>query len=138
MPSLPPSHHCCWRHRTAIPTRGDLQFRLTEETNEEGKEHSSKTRTKIAIVLRSRRRETIDDFIAEAYDWYLGQLKKLQNSSRYLYEMQFPSGGSSSLSSGGEDGGGGGGGPKERNYKRYKLSDDKTFGAAALFGPEGG
>jgi len=47
-------------------------------------------------------------FINEAYQWYLGELRKIEDNSRYLYEMQV------------RDGGG-------RLYKRYKLSDHKTF-----------
>jgi len=116
-----------------IRAKDGLEFRITEETNEEGKEGSSKTRTKIVLVLRAQRKETVDEFIEEAYNWYLGQLKKLQDSSRYLYEMQFPA--SSSSSSSEEGGGGGGGGStKDRSYKRFKLSDDKTF--ESLFFPE--
>ena len=48
---------------------------------------------------------------------YIAELKKLEDSSRYLYEMQIKSG------SGKDDG------EDKRFYKRYKLSDEKTFGS---------
>jgi len=69
------------------------------------------------LRFRSRNAEAIDSFINEAYQWYLGELRKMEDNSRYLYEMQLRD--SSSKSGEGTSGG--------RHYKRYKLSDHKTF-----------
>lgn len=47
-----------------------------------------------------------------AYDWYLDELRKLEDNSRHFYELQ-------QVTS--EDDGG------TAAYKRFKLADEKTF-----------
>ncbi|KAG7360684.1 cell division protein FtsH [Nitzschia inconspicua] len=62
----------------------------------------------------------IDAFIDEAYKWYMNELKKLEDHSRYYYEMKAPEskiGGDSNQ----DDSQG------VIAYKRYKLSNHKTF-----------
>jgi len=84
-----------------------------EQSDEDKGEKGEKTICTERYRFRSRSAAAIDSFIDEAYQWYLGELRKLEDNSRYLYEMQV------------------GGGDKDsagaRSYKRYKLSDHKTF-----------
>jgi len=93
-----------------------------EESEEDKGEKAEKTVSMMRYRFRSRSSQAIDSFVNEAYQWYLGELRKLEDNSRYLYEMQVRGG---SSSSGDRESAG------QRIYKRYKLSDDKTF--ASLF-----
>ena len=52
------------------------------------------------------------------YAWYIEELKKQEDNSRYLYEMQLNPG----KSSGGDEDS-----AATRVFKRYKLSDEKQF-----------
>mmetsp|Transcript_21077 Transcript_21077/g.44965 ORF Transcript_21077/g.44965 Transcript_21077/m.44965 type:complete len:793 (-) Transcript_21077:91-2469(-) len=100
-------------------TVGPAMVELRVEENEEDKgDKGEKTISTMRYRFRSRNPEAIDCFINEAYQWYLGELRKMEDNSRYLYEMQVRV--SSSTSGGGEATG-------ARSYKRYKLSDHKTF-----------
>jgi chaperone BCS1 len=76
---------------------------------------SLKHRHEIKLHFKSEGKESIDFFIDKAYKWYLSQLRKLEDDSRYLYELITPKGGSDD----GEESG--------KKYKRYQLSDEKTF-----------
>jgi hypothetical protein len=62
--------------------------------------------------------ESIDSFIGTAYEWYLEQIKRLEDSSKYMCEVKTND--SSSSSYGGQSTG-------RCQYKQYKLSDKKTF-----------
>uniref|UniRef100_A0A7S4R314 AAA+ ATPase domain-containing protein n=1 Tax=Alexandrium monilatum TaxID=311494 RepID=A0A7S4R314_9DINO len=88
-----------------------------EESEEDKGQKAEKTVSTLQYRLRSRSFHAIDSFINEAYQWYLGELKQMEDNSRYLYEMQM---GPSSKSSDRDEGG-------RRAYKRYKLSGEKTF-----------
>ncbi|KAL7578844.1 hypothetical protein ACA910_016064 [Epithemia clementina (nom. ined.)] len=71
-------------------------------------------------TFRSGSGVAIDAFIDKAYQWYMNELRKLDDNSRYLYELK-----SSSFSrKGGEDEDDG---PTGRVYTRYRLSEEKTF-----------
>ena len=100
-----------------IPVAEGIELRVEETENDKG-EKAEKTAISHRYKFRSFRKGAIDGFVEEAYQWYLGELRKQEDSSRYLYEMQV---GKSSSSSGGGDSDG------ARTYKRYKLSDEKTF-----------
>ena len=40
-------------------------------------------------MLKSTKGEAlVDQYISRVYEWYLAELRKLQDHSRYLYEMQ--------------------------------------------------
>ena len=88
----------------------------------------------IDFCFRSSRpdgKQRIDTFLKKAFDWYVAQVESQTDRSRYLYMMQVATAGS-----GGDDGGDGeeevsGSGP---SYKRYKLSEEKTFDS--LFFPQ--
>lgn len=88
----------------------ELQIRESEDTV--GSKESEKQRNTITYHLRSQGDTSIDDFLQKAYDWYLDELRKLEDNSRHYYEMQ-------KIQS--EDEGG------TASYKRFKLSDEKTF-----------
>ncbi len=79
---------------------------------------SSKQRRELALYFRSVGKDAIDDFIDKAYKWYLDQLRSLEDDSRYMYELK------SSGPSGGDNEGGS---SSSHEYKRYQLSDEKTF-----------
>jgi len=94
-----------------------VEFRV-DETEEDKGEKGEKTVSMMSYRFRSRSAEAIDSFIEKAYQWYLGELRKLEDNSRYLYEMQVKV--STSLTGEKESSG-------PRSYKRYKLSDHKAF-----------
>mmetsp|Transcript_26143 Transcript_26143/g.48201 ORF Transcript_26143/g.48201 Transcript_26143/m.48201 type:complete len:778 (-) Transcript_26143:77-2410(-) len=90
-----------------------VELRVEEDEQDKG-EKGEKTISTVRYRFRSYSAHAIDSFINEAYQWYLAELKQMDDNSRYLYEMQMKVGTS------GESTG-------ARTYKRYKLSDDKSF-----------
>jgi len=82
--------------------------------NQEGNGEENNTKTTLVFRLRSFGKNSIDAFIDTAYDWYMDELKQLDDDSRYFYEME-------SLDDDTEDASGG------NSFKRYRLSDEKTF-----------
>mmetsp|Transcript_6050 Transcript_6050/g.10458 ORF Transcript_6050/g.10458 Transcript_6050/m.10458 type:complete len:680 (+) Transcript_6050:54-2093(+) len=97
-----------------------ILYMKTVLKEDEGDEKSRTQKRTINITLSADTEEAVDGFIDRAYAWYLDELRKMVDNSRYMYEMM--KGGSSS-----EDGGEKG----SKTYRRYKLSDEKTF--ASLF-----
>lgn len=89
---------------------------LVEEQKEDinGNNDSIKHKHDITLHFKSEGKDSIDVFIDKAYKWYLGQLRTLEDNSRYLYELK-------QSNSMGEDS------KSDRNYKRYQLSEEKTF-----------
>jgi hypothetical protein len=75
-----------------------------------GKDNAQQRETK-TYHLRSLGNTSIDDFVEKAYNWYIDELQKLEDNSRHLYELQAKESGDTF------------------NYKRYKLSEEKTFGS---------
>lgn len=65
----------------------------------------------MTIRVKSSSKESINAFLKKAYDWYVDQLKSVENTDRFLFELE-------SCSSRGQ------GTP---SFHRYKLGDDKTF-----------
>jgi len=112
-----------------IDIQDGLEFMQRQNEQEEGGEQSKTKKKTVTYMLKSTKgEELVDQYIDEVYEWYLSELRKLQDHSRYLYEMQVKAGGGES--------GGEGAPPSDgnRQYKRYKLSDEKTFGS--LYFPE--
>ena len=73
--------------------------------------------------------KAIDCFIDKAYQWYMQELKKMEDHARYLYELKAEdSYGQSNNEEGGRRG---------RVYTRYRLSDEKTF-ESLFFGQKEG
>eukprot|EP01047_Picozoa_sp_COSAG01_P073729 COSAG01_NODE_12105_length_1800_cov_2.820106_2_plen_241_part_00 len=74
----------------------------------------------------------IDRFLQTAFDWYVEQVHAQTDPARYLYMMQVAKdGGGGGDDDDDDDGGGDNKGPL---YKRYKLSEEKTFDS--LFFPQ--
>jgi hypothetical protein len=63
----------------------------------------------------------IDAFIDTAYQWYIAELRKLEDHARYLYEMKVPE---INIGRNNDDNDGDSSGT---TYQRYKLSDEKSF-----------
>mmetsp|Transcript_83899 Transcript_83899/g.130999 ORF Transcript_83899/g.130999 Transcript_83899/m.130999 type:complete len:714 (-) Transcript_83899:87-2228(-) len=104
---------------------GIMFMRKTDdEDGDEKTKFSSKT---ITLSMLAKSEAEVDAFIDKAYNWYLDELRKMQNDSRYMYEL-VATGGSKSSDGDGDSSAG------QRTYRRYKLSDEKTF--ASLFFPE--
>jgi len=104
-----------------IGTHGKLNPALVklilEKTEEDrGEKNSAHTRITEVLKLRSESGDAIDAFVDKAYLWYLEQLKKLEDHSRYLYELKA----ATKTSEEGDQN-------KECVYRRYRLSDEKTF-----------
>lgn len=89
---------------------------MVEETKEDINNKNSDSmqqKHELTLIFKSEGKDSIDVFIDKAYEWYLDQLRTLEDNSRYLYEMKQPSKDDENDSS--------------RSYKRYQLSDEKTF-----------
>ena len=84
---------------------------MTEHENDKG-EKAEKTVVTHLYKFRSTTAGAIDAFVDKTYEWYIEELKKQEDNSRYLYEMQL----NSKAEGGGEDGG-----AASRVFKRYKL-----------------
>ena len=65
------------------------------------------------ILLESYSTQAIDSFIKVAYDWYMEQLKSIENNNRYYYDLV--------------DFEGRGGNFETPIFKKYLLSEEKTF-----------
>jgi len=84
-----------------------------KEDNDKGSDSGSKNqRRELTLQFSSEGKESIDSFINKAYTWYLDELRKLEDDSRYMYELITPK----------KDDDG-----TNQKYKRYQLSDEKTF-----------
>jgi len=94
-----------------------IELRIEEVERDKG-EKAEKTQITNLYKFRSDGKGKIDKYINEAYDWYIQELRKLEDSSRYLYEMQLQES---------KNDEGGGSNASSRHYRRYKLSDEKTF-----------
>merc|ERR1712038_1571476 len=92
---------------------------LREEMKVQNGKDETQTRQHFesCLIFQSEGEDAIDNFIDTAYGWYLDQLRSLEDDSRYMYELKAPK-------IGGKDGN-----DKENghSYKRYQLSDEKTF-----------
>ena len=87
---------------------------VSDGTNE-GKSHST-----ITFQFVSPGATSIDAFIDVAYKWYINELKKMDDHSRYLYDLKSTASKSSSSEDGDAEG-------TSIEYNRYKLSEEKTF-----------
>lgn len=114
------------QHGAWIDVAKGLRFRQTLiEPNEEGQDKIKKTTIRFEFEgVNPGGAERIDKFIDEAFVAYKNKMKALADHSRYLYMLvKSPSQSSSSKDEGGDDGDG----ASSRVYKRYKLSDEKSF-----------
>lgn len=90
----------------------EVEFKVQEQVEDMNKNDSVKQKIETTLYFKSEGKDSIDIFIDIAYKWYLEQLRSLEDNSRYLYELK--KNGSDEDSDG-------------NCYKRYKLSDEKTF-----------
>jgi hypothetical protein len=113
------------QYGTWIKLRPRLRFRQTLiEPNSEGEEKIKKTTIRYDFEGENPGGDkVIDEFIDEAFTSYKEKMKALADHSRYLYMLVKSPLSSSSSNEGGE----GGEGAPTRVYKRYKLSDEKSF-----------
>eukprot|EP00934_Nitzschia_sp_Nitz4_P006844 Nitzschia sp. Nitz4//scaffold67_size101165//54792//56993//NITZ4_004530-RA/size101165-processed-gene-0.59-mRNA-1//-1//CDS//3329556477//6834//frame0 len=100
-----------------------VRLRIEHETRQEGdgKEGSNKVQNiqNTTYHFTSPGKGAIDALIDTAYQWYLQELKKMEDDSRYYYEMKVPE---IKLTGNDDDDNSSG-----IMYKRYKLSEEKTF-----------
>eukprot|EP00929_Paragymnodinium_shiwhaense_P036800 TRINITY_DN1968_c0_g1_i1.p1 TRINITY_DN1968_c0_g1~~TRINITY_DN1968_c0_g1_i1.p1 ORF type:complete len:708 (-),score=184.45 TRINITY_DN1968_c0_g1_i1:117-2180(-) len=101
----------------------DVMYMKTTTEGEQSGDSKVSKRT-IELSLSGGSMAAVDAFIDEAYQWYLDELTKMQDNSRYMYEMMGET----------KSGDGEGDAGSATKYRRYRLSDDKTF--ASLFFPE--
>jgi ATPase family associated with various cellular activities (AAA) len=110
------------------PTMVKIFISEDEENVSEGTKETSKSQCTTTFQIESSSANAIDSFTDTAYDWYLAELKKMDDHSRYLYELKATN---SSDRDSDDDGGSSSSGLV---YNRYKLSDEKTFDS--LFFPQ--
>jgi chaperone BCS1 len=99
----------------------------TEGDNNDGGHNNSKNKNSknvenITFHFLSPEKGAIDAFIDTAYHWYLRELRKMDDNSRYFYEMKLPDikigkGGDCDDNASSEG----------ISYKRYRLSEEKSF-----------
>lgn len=104
-----------------------VQLWISEnEENIVGKESDGKAHCTTTFEFASSGSTAIDSFIQTAYQWYMDELRKMEDNSRYLYELR-----AMKKTSGRFGGGGGDEGETADDapvlYSRYKLSEEKTF-----------
>ena len=117
----PPKHR--WT-QVRSDKSGRVELRVIEHEQDKG-EKAEKSVITNCYQFRSAAKGAIDAMIDDIYAWYIAELKKQEDNSRYLYEMQIQP---KSSSSGGDDDG-----SASRVFKRYKLSDEKQF-SSLFFG----
>ncbi len=91
-------------------------------------------RETIVFELKCPKRDgptQIDAFIERAVSWYKAELLKMRDDCRYMYTMVHTASGAAPSFGKAPKGSGGGGDEASSSfkYKRYKLSDHKTFDA---------
>ena len=90
-----------------------------DSSDSEGEEKSASKKTQnsqsTTYTFRSLDGHAIDTFLDTAYKWYIQQLKQKEDISRYYYDLEPETGTSNSNSQ------------STRYYKRFRLSEDKTF-----------
>lgn len=104
----------------------DVNNEEDKDKGGEGKSQREFSKERICFHFRTKLpngEEVINEWINMAFQWYVTEMEKLQDNSRYMYVL------SPDATTNSEDGN-----KDERKYKRYKLSEEKTFNA--LFFPE--
>jgi hypothetical protein len=106
----------------------DVQFMFGESEHQtqedEGEEEDGQKSNKSKIIkerrestyqLRSIGEHSVDAFIKEAYEWYVAEIRRSEkDTTRYMYDMK-----TAEISMDTED--------KTHTFKKYRLSDEKTF-----------
>ena len=94
-----------------------VRMSITQNTTKEEEKEGDKKKNieNTTLHFKSKSGNAIDDFVDTAYQWYLGELTKLDDHSRFYYEMNAKVVDAS------------GGNKISAPYRRYRLSEDKTF-----------
>ena len=105
-----------------------IELLRTHSTSNDDNDNKSSIKTETTtITMRAHGKDAdarISALVQKAFDWYAKSLEAEKDEKRYLYMMlRNPSGG-----------GEGGDGQVNRLYKRYELSDEKTF--SSLYFPQ--
>lgn len=100
----------------------EVKLRIEHNEEENGEKNDTSTRITHQFRFQSESGEAIDHFIDKVYQWYMEELRKLEDNSRYLYELK-----TSPPSSQQNNDDHGDGSTNENTYRRYRLSDEKTF-----------
>jgi len=93
----------------------EVKYLVQEERADEKEGTSKSHRCELTLWFQSEGKESIDNFIDRTYRWYLDELRKLEDNSRYMYELVTPKIVGDAENS------------ATQEYKRYQLSDEKTF-----------
>lgn len=99
-----------------------VEFKLFED--DEQKEESDDDEEKKNKIIKERRQKTyclrsfgehsVDAFLNEAYAWYVSEIQKLEkDTTRYMFDMKIGAAMDSDS--------------PRHTFKRYRLSDEKTF-----------
>jgi chaperone BCS1 len=114
-----PPHHVWHKLGNHGASNSPVELMINQQEESEGKEGQVKSQTTLTFHFVSPGADAIDSFIDKAYQWYMSELRKLEDNSRYMYDLQ-----DTSSTSGDSENGTPAGAPL---YARYKLSDEKTF-----------
>lgn len=103
-----------------MTTDGDEKDCGNHHNNRKSPNSPEKNVENITFHFLCREKGAIDAFVDTAYKWYLEEIRKMDDNSRYYYEMKVPDIkiGKSADEGASSDG---------ISYKRYKLSEDKSF-----------
>lgn len=113
---------------------GNVRLRIEQKNESQGQDQSnnnnndnknSRSIENTTFHFLCPQKGSIDCFIDTAYRWYLDEIRKTEDNSRHYYEMKIPEGKKDTDDENGSNG---------ITYKRYKLSDEKSF--ESLFFPE--
>lgn len=102
----------------------------SEEENEGDKKDNGPRKNVTIFHFKTSKdcgEKIIDAFIQESFDWYVERVRANQDNGRYLYMLVK----SPTVTTTGNEGNGEGESAPNRVYKRYRLSDEKSF--ASLF-----
>eukprot|EP00546_Thalassionema_frauenfeldii_P008186 CAMPEP_0178912140 /NCGR_PEP_ID=MMETSP0786-20121207/10092_1 /TAXON_ID=186022 /ORGANISM="Thalassionema frauenfeldii, Strain CCMP 1798" /LENGTH=718 /DNA_ID=CAMNT_0020584679 /DNA_START=1857 /DNA_END=4013 /DNA_ORIENTATION=+ len=101
-------------------TDGMVELMITEKSDvtSDSKGNTKTSDKTLTFHFVSPKPDSIDAFIDKAYQWYMTELHRLEDNSRYMYELQEPPLGSRDNET-----------KSGLMYSRYKLSDEKTFGS---------
>ena len=110
-----------------VKLKEGLEFMKSTSEDESGEENKTTRKKTITFHFKSNKlngEEMINNFVNECFDWYKERMESLQDDGRYLY-MMVPK--ASGFKSSNDDEGGGEETDTDVKYKRYRLSDEKTF-----------
>jgi len=91
-----------------------VQLMIDNDSDDSDDDKRKQRVNTVKYTLRSLDGNALDHFLDTVYGWYTLELEKKEDHSRYYYDLE-----SKSLGTSPDD--------QKRTYKRYRLSDEKTF-----------